>query len=320
MWPAQDKTYFLSNVTNIIDFYTSKYDNYILMGDFNLEPSNKILNSFMENHYLTNMVKTKTCFKSLAGTCIDLILTNRKHSFQHTCTLETGISDHHLLIYTMLKNTFCKLPPKIIRYRSYKTFNEQLFLDDLSTNLTDSDHYDNFQENFENILNTHAPFKEKTVRGNDKPHMSKCLRQAIMTRSKLKNTANKTGNATDALLFKKQRNYVVHLNRIEKKKFFQKQEPKGHTSKSFWKFCKPFFSNKALTDDGRIVLVENEDIITNDRDIATRMNTYFNTITSTLSVTDWGVDNIEVEDPIVRAIERYSSHPSILYYCLSVCL
>ena len=39
---------------------------------------------------------------------------------------------------------------------------------------------------------------------------------------------------------------------------------------------------------------------------------YFNTITSTLNVTEWGVDDDQIPDPVSRAIERYATHPSIL--------
>ena len=32
-------------------------------------------------------------------TCINLILTNRAHSFQSICVLETGLSDFHLMSF-----------------------------------------------------------------------------------------------------------------------------------------------------------------------------------------------------------------------------
>ena len=44
------------------------------------------------------------CFKG-KGSCIDLILTNIKHCFKHSSTFETGLSDHHHLVYCMLKTS-----------------------------------------------------------------------------------------------------------------------------------------------------------------------------------------------------------------------
>jgi len=48
------------------------------MGDFNCEPDAPILANFLEDNLLFNHMKVKTCFKSLNGTCIDLILSNQK--------------------------------------------------------------------------------------------------------------------------------------------------------------------------------------------------------------------------------------------------
>ena len=52
------------------------------------------MKSFLNSNSFTNLIKTNTCFKG-AGSCIDLILTNRKNSFQYTKSYETGLSDHH---------------------------------------------------------------------------------------------------------------------------------------------------------------------------------------------------------------------------------
>ena len=75
----------------------------------------------MINFDLTNLVKVLTCYKNVENpSTIELILTNRKHSFQSTTVLEVGISDFHKLILTVLKANFQKAKPKIITYRDYK--------------------------------------------------------------------------------------------------------------------------------------------------------------------------------------------------------
>ena len=50
---------------------------------------------------------------------MDLILTNTKSSFQATTTIETGLSDFHAMIVTVLKGGRVKREPKIISYREY---------------------------------------------------------------------------------------------------------------------------------------------------------------------------------------------------------
>ena len=45
---------------------------------------------------------------------IDVILTNKSKSFQHSPTCETGLSDHHHMISTFLKTHLFRLKPKRI--------------------------------------------------------------------------------------------------------------------------------------------------------------------------------------------------------------
>ena len=49
------------------------------------------------------------CFKNPEKpSCIDLILTNCPRSFQNSCTIETGLSDFHKLVVTVMKTTYKK--------------------------------------------------------------------------------------------------------------------------------------------------------------------------------------------------------------------
>ena len=73
------------------------------MGDLNMESSDSSLKEFLENKYLTNLIKSKSCFKDKCS-CIDLILTNRRYSFNFTGSYETDISD---LNHMMLKYIQC---------------------------------------------------------------------------------------------------------------------------------------------------------------------------------------------------------------------
>ena len=115
--------------------------------------------------------------------------------FQHTSTIETGLSDHHKLVLTFLKSTFKRLPPKELSYRCYKNFNEENYLDDLknlsvNTILNTEDPYRSLTEQVRKLVDKHAPLKTKKVRGNHAPFMNKELSKAIMNRSRLKNKWN----------------------------------------------------------------------------------------------------------------------------------
>jgi len=98
-----------------------------VIGDMNLQPDTTEMYNFLKSNSLYNFMKEKTCWKTPTGTCIDLIISNKNHSFFNTGTVVTGLSDHHSLVYTMLKRKFQKLPPQKIFYRKWKTFNQHLF-------------------------------------------------------------------------------------------------------------------------------------------------------------------------------------------------
>ena len=142
---------------------------------------------FLESHFLKSLNKKPTCFKSTNGKCIDLMLTNKNRSFKHTNIFETGMSDFHLMIYTMFKMTFEKAQPKQINYRSFKRFNKEIFLNGIQTSIINISSYDSLENIFLKLLNKHAPIKQKTVCANDKPFMNKEIRKAIFNRSRLKN-------------------------------------------------------------------------------------------------------------------------------------
>ena len=76
--------------------------------------------------------------------------------------------------------------------------------------------YDAFENYFTSILNKHAPKKKKVLQGNEKPHMNKNLRRAIMKTPKLKNKANKTKYPLDIMNYQKQLNYVIKLHKTAK--------------------------------------------------------------------------------------------------------
>ena len=121
-------------------------------------------------------------------------------------------------------------------------------------------HYENFEKIFVNVLDAHAP--RKVLRVNQKPHVDKNFRKAIMKHSKLKNKANRTKLQDDIAKYKKQRNLIVKLNRDSKLRYFDNIEV-SKNSKPFWNECKPYFSKKHAHGDSKIILIEKEEITKN---------------------------------------------------------
>ena len=86
-------------------------------------------------------------------------------AFQNTTTF-TGLSDCHKLVLTVLKTAFSKSKPKELFYRDYKKFNFSDFNDGLKTifsrNTVRSCY--RFDRIFLNVLDKHAPMKQKLLR------------------------------------------------------------------------------------------------------------------------------------------------------------
>ena len=145
----------------------SDYGKFLLTGDFNAEDSESCLKDFLYHYDAKNLVKQKTCFKSVENpSCIDLFLTNSYRSFQNTTTVSTGLSDFHNMSVTVLKSTFKKTKPKEILYRDYRNFIENDFRDELRMKLERDEikEYERFETIFLNVLNKHAPYKKKILK------------------------------------------------------------------------------------------------------------------------------------------------------------
>ena len=70
-------TNFMSQLIPSLDFYRNKYDNFLMLGDFNSEMSEYAMEEFCEIYNITNLIKEPTCFKNpLNPSTIDLNLTN----------------------------------------------------------------------------------------------------------------------------------------------------------------------------------------------------------------------------------------------------
>ena len=95
------------------------------------------------------------------------MLTNCKHNFKHTHAFEIGLSDFHKMVTTCFKNTYDRLRPINIQYRSYKNFDRDTFLSDLRAVPFEGAHslenselaYEKFKMLHSEVVEKHAPHK-----------------------------------------------------------------------------------------------------------------------------------------------------------------
>ena len=259
---------------------------------------------------LESLINSPTCYKSTNPSCIDQILTNKKNHFMKSATFETGLSDHHKLITTILRKTIIKGNSKKMFYRDYKRFDQNKFETELKFKLNSQTNlsYSNFQAVFLEILNKITPVKVKVLRFSNNAFMTKSLRKAIMLRSRLKNNLNKQRSDENWNNYKKQRNFCVKLLRQTKEKYFSDINVKSiPDNKKFWKTMKLFFSNKGLNMNS-MMLVEDSGILRNEEIIANIMNNYFTNITTHLKLKPTKID---LEANLESIIDIFQNHESV---------
>ena len=96
---------------SIMAYYWWTYENILTIGDFNLSVDNSYLEDFTQGYDLGSLIKKPTCYQSSTPSCIDLILSNRESLFKWSNTFETGLSDHHKLVCTVLKSGGFEVAP-----------------------------------------------------------------------------------------------------------------------------------------------------------------------------------------------------------------
>ena len=143
-----------------------------------------------------------------------------------------------------------------------------------------------------------------------------------MKRTKLLNKYRKNRTEENHTAYKNQRNLCTKLLKKNKATYYGNLKPSQISdNKKFWKNVKPLFSEKCVTNDN-IALIEKtgvrrEEIITDDKKLAEIFNIFFSGAVKSLNINyfeffSWDCVFSEIEDPILKAIEKYSKHPSIL--------
>ena len=213
------------------------------------------------------------------------------------------------------------MKPKIVQYRDYTKFSNDEFRKKLVENLslqnipTDGNGLEKFLQICINTLDQFAPRKKKYVRGNNMPFFNKALSSAHKKRTQLRNRFLKKRSYKNKKLYTEQRNFCVSLLRKTKKKHYANLNHKDIAdNKQFWKTIKPLLSDKSKSNE-KITLVEANEIISEDKDNAELLNSFFVNAVKNLKIPEFSNSDPQAENvshPIFKAILKYKNHPSII--------
>ena len=119
-------------------------------------------------------------------------------------------------------------------------------------------------------------------------------------------------------MFKKQRNKCVLPRKKCIKNYFSKVTESGiSTNKEFWKIIKPFLTNKGFLSGNEITIIENDEVITEEKILAEFFNNHYTNIferSCGVRPTKSNLVNnsLNENESIINAITcHFRNHPSV---------
>ena len=108
------------------------------MGDINIDTTeaeqakltNRLLKELCITYALSHLATESTFITYNHESSTDVILTNRKQNFMLSKAVETGLSDFHKMVTTLMRNTYSRKEPIKVCYRNYSNFDKTKFIED----------------------------------------------------------------------------------------------------------------------------------------------------------------------------------------------
>ena len=221
------------------------------------------------HNVITNAATRNTMESS---TLIDLTVTTRIDLVSTMGVFPLGTSDHALIYATLrLKNK--RPPPRVIKVRDFKKMDSGRFKSDIeyAPFQVAFIFYDTddvlwaWQSLFDDICNTHVPWKEVKIKSQGPPWMTNEIRVKMSRRFKLFKLAVATKCPIQWSEYKCARYDVTHYIRLAKASYFSNLFKEVKRSSAYWNLL-----NKVRRDDGSLALT--------DEDKAKVINSFFATV------------------------------------------
>ena len=319
--PSVNVNIFVKFLSDMCDVFLSKGDVYVASGDCNINclTKNSCLNDLCDIYGLDirNINHGPTCFKGDTPSLIDVFITNRPNCFSNCFNVDLGISDFHTCLGLSSKIHVPADAKRKIFYRSKKKFCPESFKRDCSyipfqiCEIFDDtdDIYWAHSTLFSSVIEEHAPLKTKTVHKKQAPFMNSKLRKAIFQRNMWRNKFYKQrNNKIFRINYSTWQNKVSRLRKLSIKGYIESRCNNEVGSKNFYATVKPFLkSQENFSNGGRIILRDNEDIVSDPHEVANIFNDYFASIAEYSDSPD-GLDI----NSLPKALLKHRNHPSII--------
>ena len=273
-----------------------------------------LLKDCLDVNGLGNIISDTTCFKGNPS-LIDLCITNKPKRFHNSISIDIGLSDFHHMICTATRFHVPTQKATTITYRSYKNFDESIFVEQLSMvpyhvgEIFDDidDSYWFFNELTMQVVDAIAPLKRRQIKGKRIPYMNSELRKAMNVKNMLKRKYDRCKTSANWIRFRTHRNIVSSLRKKSMRVYMQNKCNDAKTGGAFWEAVKPLISHTNINKDDNITLSNNGSLTNNTLDVCNIFNDYFINVTSDVGSDDRLYDN----DDTSTCVSTHIDHPSI---------
>ena len=212
---------FENTLTEICQSLEKESTHWFVMGDTNLDMNHE--------KSLSDPVDGPTCFKGDKPSSIDVLLSTEPKRFKTPLNSTCSLSNFHNLTCVATKLHKPHIAPKTMYYRSYRNFDDDIFLNDVQ-NIPfwvsdifedEDDRLWSFGKMFSDMIDKNAPIKKKTLKKPSLPYMNSSLRRAIHKKNMLHNSYRK--GKVPWKTYRKQRNLTTAINKQSKATYFRER-------------------------------------------------------------------------------------------------
>jgi len=152
--------------------------------------------------------------------------------------------------------------------------------------------YNNIKHILLDVLNRHAPFTSKQVKGKPSPWLDANVKQQMNTRDQLLRKAQKSKSINDWNAYRRLRNFVTNLiNRTKRNFFTSKLQETRSKPEQFWKIVKNVFPVKQPVSITTKSFKIHDESITDKKTIAREFCKFFSSVASTLKKKSFPLTN-----------------------------
>ena len=266
----------------------------IFLGDFNTNFLNTtgrlpLRNIFIDFGY-DQLITAPSRITKDTKTLIDLIFTNSPVNISRVNVISCSLSDHSMIMCVRKMNNI-KFKSQTISFRDFSKYdvnqiNNELLNTDFSlvyNTLSVNEAYNNLSSILLNVLNKHAPFVSKRIKGKVSPWLTGDVKQAMNNRDQLLRKAQKSNSDDDWNAYRRMKNFVTNLVTRAKRTFFKEslQESRSNPNK-FWKIIKTIFPINSASKSTSKTFIIDEQFISEDKTIANCFCDFFSNISKKL--------------------------------------